>query len=269
MEIRKDFVSAATYLHRLSGIGDEFSRLNSGRWSHLKNQEDFEKVYAMELPRRIVFENMYGDGRDMAGYMADQLRKFNSVVDFPTLADYVKSFDKTWCAEVEELEQRIEEMKSHVVVGATPWAVREMIGIWEDQVKLLGTVVDTLELLKQTDIYRVEIGEIKLSDLNKQQFNIGVVGNVHGGRVNVGSTDNSANIDISADQVFTNIRDRLSTSNLAHLEKGNLLKCVDEMEANVGKPTFTKRYQDFIAVGANHMSLLSPFFPTLTSLLSG
>lgn len=269
MEIRKDFVSAATYLHRLSGIGDEFSRLNNGRWSHLKNQEDFEKVYAMEHPRRTVFESMYCDGREMAGYMADQLQKFNSVVNFPTLADYVKSFDKTWCAKVEELKQRIEEMKSHVVVAATPWSVREMIGIWEDQVKLLGTIVDTLDLLKQTDIYRIEMGEIKLSDLNKQQFNIGVVGNVHGGRVNVGSTDNSANINISADQVFTNIRDTLNTSNLSQHEKGNLLKCVEEMEANVGKPTFTKRYQDFIAAGANHMSLLSPFLPALSSLLGG
>ena len=83
MDIRKDFESAAPYLHRLWGIGNEFAQLNNEDWPHMKHKEDFRFVYTMEHPRRAILENVYGDGRDMAGYMAGHLREFNSGIPPP------------------------------------------------------------------------------------------------------------------------------------------------------------------------------------------
>ena len=267
MDIRKDFESAAPYLHRLWGIGNEFARLNNEDWPHMKNREDFRFVYTMEHPRQAVLENVYGDGRDMAGYMSDHLREFNSVLDYPTMTSYVESFAKNWCARVDEYKNRILEMKVHAEPTDTPWAVKRMISMWETQVRLLEAVNATVELLKQTDIYRIEKGEIKVSDLNKQNLNVGVIGNVHGGKVNVGSTDNSTSINITTNEVFNGIREALNRSHMPESEKETLTQCLASMEADVGKPGFVKRYQDFVAAGANHMTVLSPFLPALTGLL--
>jgi hypothetical protein len=267
MEIRKDFESAATYLYRLFGISDAFRRFATEDWSHMKNQEDFEKVYRMDNPLRNTFESLYGDGRDMAHYMADHLRMFNSMEDFPSMTSYVESFERTWCANLDDHTRRYVDLQQHVDKPGTPWAVRQMIGLWEKQIKLLREVNSMVNLLKQTDIYRVEKGEIKVTDLNKQNVNVGVIGNVHGSKINVGSTDNSTTINISTHQVFTNIKDALSKSETPATEKQALIKSVDAMESEVGNPTFLQRYQDFIAAGANHMTILAPFIPALTSLL--
>ena len=35
-----------------------------------------------------------------------------------------------------------------------------------------------------------------------------------------------------------------------------------------GKPSFGKRYSDFIASAANHMTLVAPFIPALKEILS-
>lgn len=114
---------------------------------------------------------------------------------------------------------------------------------------------------------RIEKGELGLSDINKQNLNVGVIGNFHGGKVNVGSTDNSTNINNTTHEVFTGIREALAESQNPESEKETLKQYVARMEAEVGKPGFMKRYQDFVAAGANHMTVLSSFLPALTGLL--
>lgn len=267
MDIRKDFESAAPYLHRLVGIGNEFAKFNNEDWPHMKHQEDFRAVYTIEQPRRGIFENVYANGRDMAVYMASHLREFNSVAEYPTITSYVESFEKNWCMHIDEYKARSVEMREYAKPTDTPWAVHRMISMWETQIRWLEAIQATVKLLKQTDIYRIENGEIRVSDLNKQNLNVGVIGNVHGGKVNVGSTDNSTNINISTHQVFASIRDALAKSHVDPSERQNLVQCVDAMETDVGKPGFIRRYQDFVTASANHMTLISPFLPALTGLL--
>lgn len=269
MEIRKDFESAATYLHRLWGIGETFRKLAISDWSHMRNQEDFDRVYRLPDPIKSVFENLYADGRDMAYYMSTQLRNFNSVEDFPSMTSYVDSFERTWCSDIEALERRSSDLDQYIYLQETPWAVRQMIGLWQKQVALLHATNAAVALLKQTDIYRVEKGEIKVSELSKPNINVGVIGDVHGGKVNVGSTDSSTTINISAHQVFASLKEALDRAEIPEFEKQALTRHVAAMESNVGHPTFMQRYQDFIAAGANHMTLLGPFIPALSSLLGG
>jgi hypothetical protein len=51
------------------------------------------------------------------------------------------------------------------------------------------------------------------------------------------------------------------------MDNAALLERVRIMEENKGKNTFTKAYTDFIAVAANHISILSPFIPALTEMV--
>lgn len=274
MEIRQDFESAAPYLARVHGLGESFLGYYRDVWPHLKNREDFAQIGQLETRYRLPFEALYADGRDLAFAMSDVLRGFNDVGNYPTLTRYVaeleactKQLPKFKAQGVEW--RRLEEELTNNQISA-PWAVGRMITCFFEQIDWLEAVQGTVQLLKQTSIFRLENGEIQMSDLNKQNTTVNnTFGTVHG-RVNVNSSDNSTNFHISTSQVFNSIRDAFNSQTqilLPQPERENLLSCVDAMEADVGKPSFTKRYQDFITAGANHMTLLTPFIPALSSLL--
>ena len=48
-----------------------------------------------------------------------------------------------------------------------------------------------------------------------------------------------------------------------------LLRRIDDMQAAIGSPGFAGRYKEFVAVAADHLTLLAPFLPALTQMLIG
>ncbi len=46
-------------------------------------------------------------------------------------------------------------------------------------------------------------------------------------------------------------------------ERERILKLLEEMAADQGKPTFAQSYQKFIAAAGDHMKLIGPFIPLL------
>lgn len=86
-------------------------------------------------------------------------------------------------------------------------------------------------------------------------------------RVNLHSTDNSTNTYIASEiDVFDNLRNLLVHS-VPLEQRSELLARVNEMEGSVGTPTFVTRYNAFIQAAANHMTILAPLIPSLSSLL--
>ena len=51
-------------------------------------------------------------------------------------------------------------------------------------------------------------------------------------------------------------------------KKMMLLKAIDEMQRNIGKKTFDKKYNNFIQVAASYMTLATPFLPILGECLN-
>ncbi len=49
-------------------------------------------------------------------------------------------------------------------------------------------------------------------------------------------------------------------------KKMMLLKAIDEMQRNIGKKTFDKKYNNFIQVAASYMKLATPFLSILGSV---
>jgi hypothetical protein len=95
------------------------------------------------------------------------------------------------------------------------------------------------------------------------------INNVSGnGRLNIQSTDNSINFIGANNELFNKIKDVLVNSDISSEERAEIISHVDEMEASVGKPSFLTRYQAFITATANHMTVISPFIPELTKLLT-
>lgn len=87
-------------------------------------------------------------------------------------------------------------------------------------------------------------------------------------RINVQSHDHSTNIVHSdSSQVFADMRQTVLSQVALESERTVLLERIEELEKTSGTPGFTTRYQEFIAAAANHMTLLAPFLPALTSML--
>ncbi|MCM2131959.1 hypothetical protein [Larsenimonas rhizosphaerae] len=164
MEIRKDFESVSMLLSRLPQYADAFDRNNVRDWSHLKNKEDFSKVYFLCWDDRKPLENIYATGRDVAVFMSSKLKEFNYADINPTLSGYVDSFENGWLDEIDKLKGCSENAKETCRnLDHAPWAILQMIELFDDQIKLLIATRHTIEALKQTDLYKWEKGQVQQS----------------------------------------------------------------------------------------------------------
>jgi hypothetical protein len=74
------------------------------------------------------------------------------------------------------------------------------------------------------------------------------------------------NSTVTSEQLFAQLREALIDSLADGLEKSTTLAQLDALEKAKGY-TFLRHYSAFIAGVANHMTVVSPFIPGLTSIL--
>jgi hypothetical protein len=161
MEIRADFQEVEGPLKRLLVYGRAFQEFNSKKWSHYKNEEDFERIYRLSSEEQLAYEQLYGDGRDCAVTMASYMcGGFNDVRDFPTLRSYVAAFEGGWVYQTKELRAQLAEVAAlGQKYGKQPWAVRAMADLFQNQIEILEAAAVVLAELKNTPLYRREGGE--------------------------------------------------------------------------------------------------------------
>jgi len=87
-------------------------------------------------------------------------------------------------------------------------------------------------------------------------------------RVNIQSIDSSTNVVEVEPALFVRIRAAIDQG----VQDGELLnklqEKVTELERTQGTPSFAARYKEFIALAANHMTLLAPFIPALLRMMN-
>lgn len=94
--------------------------------------------------------------------------------------------------------------------------------------------------------------------------------NVHGqnSRVNIGSVDNSFNVATHHQSpVFADLVEAIRGGVRDEHEREALIARVREMETAPSGEGFRAAYQAFIQSAANHMTVIAPILPALTSLL--
>ena len=88
-------------------------------------------------------------------------------------------------------------------------------------------------------------------------------------RVNIHSVDNSANlVGVEPDELFDRLHEVIKQSIEDDDLSTQLSSKVDELQQAQGKSDFTEKYQEFMALAANHITILAPFMPALSQLLS-
>ena len=97
-----------------------------------------------------------------------------------------------------------------------------------------------------------------------------IVYNISGtnARVNIQSVDTSMNlVAVEPTELFKKIRETIASA-VPESRAPELLGRVDAMEAAQGTPDFMVRYREFIALAADHLTVLAPFLPALTEMLA-
>jgi hypothetical protein len=88
-------------------------------------------------------------------------------------------------------------------------------------------------------------------------------------RVNIQSSDSSTNVvNVESSVLFTNLRQAIQHSSLDSTVAQQLIESVNGMQSSAGTKTFGQRYKEFIGVAADHMTLIGPFLPALSQLLT-
>jgi hypothetical protein len=266
MEIRKDLKSAELLLNRLLEYSNVFDRYNIKEWSHLVNQEDYDLIYDLSHEERADIEHIYSTGRDIAVHMSFQLEAFNYADQYPTITSFINSFKDGWLDEFDILENISKSAKIKAKsLKKCPWAVEQMIRLFDHQLEILKAVKDTINQLKTTDIFKIENGIDIMKESKSMVFNIG---DISAGRVNLNSTDNSINIsDVSFEKFFDDMSMTLKNKISDKENLDLLLKELNELKKSVNTPNYKQKYNDFIQVAANHMTIIAPFIPALSKLL--
>ena len=159
MEIRKDFSAVSEQLSQLVQYSKVFEKNNKELWPHFVNKEDYSKVYALNQPHRDNFEQLYSFGRDCAVTLSSRLIEFNDVNIRPTLTSFLEYLEGGWVYEVDKLKEISRLAKASVNnIASTPWAISQMILLFDKQIEIVISVRSVLESLKNSDLYNLENG---------------------------------------------------------------------------------------------------------------
>lgn len=258
--VRADLKEVDAQISRLLVIGEAF-RSKDRDWSHLKNKEDWGRNIPQIKSglKKAKVERVYCDGRDMAGFMADALLSINyDITQYPNLTSIIERFNGSWV--YLDLDLVVEDaQRTHEELQLNCWAFNQMVFTFKDQQKLAKVVRQTLDHMKESDLYKRENGLPIENNMPHVSF-----GNVTGSNISVGSTSVAQSINDSS-TVFLQLKDAIQSVEIEGRKP--LLQAVEKMENTLGTSKFTQAYQQFISFAADHLAIFTPLLPALTALL--
>jgi hypothetical protein len=93
--------------------------------------------------------------------------------------------------------------------------------------------------------------------------------NIQGSVLNSNVVIHSRDVNQTPSELFREIRDAIQSKITDTRGRDQLAASVAELEAEVGKKGFFRKYAEFMALAANHFEVFGPFIPVLTKLLGG
>ncbi|WP_312479437.1 hypothetical protein [Stutzerimonas nitrititolerans] len=264
MDIRKDLESVAPSISRLLSVGEEFRGFDKD-WSHLKNQEDFRFISRVPHQERYKVEALYAGGRDMAIYMYDSLLSINyDFSRYPTLTAIIEAFKNSWV--YGNYDQEVPDVAKATCEkhDVNLWSVNQMVALFKKQEQLLAAVRVTLQMLQDSDLYKMENG-IKIM---KQEANINVSG-VSGSSININSAGATASVTNNYNEptIFADLISAIKSNGFDSETESKLIDNVQALAASHQSGGFKEAYKDFMQNISAHITVFSPFITGLSALL--
>lgn len=110
-----------------------------------------------------------------------------------------------------------------------------------------------------------EIEYEKEGSVKHSERDINIAGSIYANRVYIQSTDNSTNItNLMDNSVFEELR-KLIEEKIEN--NGKILEALSDLEENVNKPTALDKFNNFIQIAADYMTLIAPFLPAIEDVI--
>lgn len=257
--VRSDLREVETFISRLLFIGEAF-REKDGYWSHLKNNEDWGRcVYPIkDIYKKIDIERLYSEGRGMALGMADNLNAINhDVVTYPSLTSIINGVRTLRFFNQPELVlEKASAINDELQLNC--WAFAQMTDLYKEQLRSLDAVKETLIMLENSNLYKTE-NNIPVQRDTSNNIHIA---NVSGSNISVQSQSVKQYIEAS---VFDDMIDAVKASDIESKEP--LITAIEDMKNEYPKGGLVKAYERFMAIAADHITVVTPLLPTLIALL--
>lgn len=265
MDVRKDLQSVSEFISRLLSFSEEFSKCNKD-WAHYKNNEDFYLIEKISPEDKYKVERVYSIGRDMALFMKDALEAINfDFSRYPTLTSIIEAFQETWV--YGHYDSTVPYTASAICekYEIRPWSVGQMVCLFKRQERILDAIRLTLDILKSTNLYKLENGIVIMES---KSASITVTG-VTGSSVNIHSAGASASVRSVQNEIeiFSEIISAIKSAKLNPDEEQNLIDKTNLLATSYKKGSYKEAYKDFMANISSHVTIFSPFIGCLASLL--
>ena len=258
--MRSDLKEVEDKAYRLAEFAKKLRDLDRD-WSHLKNQEDFPKVWALEKEHRHPIENLYAGGRQDAINLSCWFCELDDAAKHPTLKSFVDVMLPALERTVDDARTRVKVAKAaHEALENRFWSVVGMTTLTVDQISIAEASIATLNAMKRSKLYREESGEHVVTD----QPSV-VITNSYNTNSNINSNHSSVTVTQSTTDLFVKIRSAVDS--LPAAAQPAISEAVNEMERNVGTSGFISSYKNFMALAADHIGVMTPFLPALAQLL--
>ncbi|WP_456400005.1 hypothetical protein [Persephonella sp.] len=159
MELREDFQQVSQEISKLTKLSEILKDFDQNKWPHLKNMEDFEKIYYMTINEDIKrsFERLYEDGRLIAGQLWQTVYSINHKDQYPDLYSFVRHLETGWVNEenIRFLAVELNKFKKNYNwlvenYGYGVRAVKGMIELYEKQIEIIQEMKSILEDIKNS-----------------------------------------------------------------------------------------------------------------------
>lgn len=146
------------------------------------------------------------------------------------------------------------------------WAIDQMCFLYEEQIGLADAAKSTIEILSKSDLYKLENG---MTTTQPTQASITITGlsNSNVSLHSPGSQQNLISNHNEAD-VFKELVAAIRSSQIPKGDSDALVAEVNALEQRHKNGQYASGYQEFIANVASHLTIVLPFLPALTKLLS-
>ena len=150
MDLRADLKTHGSELNRLLVFAKTFDDYRQ-RWSHLKNQEDFTEIYALDGYIRNPLDRLYADGAQLALDMKHILTEFNYADLNPTLEDYLEKMESAYpFTQRAKLQEGLDTARNAASnLPRALYSIREMLDMHEDQLRLVDRANETIGKLRR------------------------------------------------------------------------------------------------------------------------
>jgi len=157
VEIRRDFAEVKHLFERLHLYSSQFYVFNHDDWPHLRNKEDFTRIFKLPMKQRGPLDFLYGEGRQLSVDMSYLLQSFNDTSLYPTLKSFVDHIEENCLQHIDHTRKVLTDAEDVVsTLNNCPWAVDQMIELHKRQLKIFESLFNWVNMVKESNLYKLE-----------------------------------------------------------------------------------------------------------------